>query len=157
MTITTQELQREFKYNSVKLPDPNPTFTLSQVRDFFANIYPEITSADIEGPEVLGSKNIYSFRRAVGTKGQKHMKPYIDGTRRFVVVGPVPNIEKLVGDLAELDKIDWFHSEPRAHYAIRHTQMLLRQYPPSSVAASTASFLRALHLAHCSVTQEVHS
>ncbi|WP_082616398.1 PRTRC system protein C [Massilia sp. Root418] len=157
MSITTQELQREFKYNSVKLADPNPAFSLSQVRDFYANVYPEITSADIEGPEVVGNKNTYSFRRAVGTKGQKHIKASIDGARRLVVVAPVENIGKLVRDLAELDNIGWFHSEPRAHYAIRHTQALLRQCPPSSVADSTVSFLRALHLAHCSVAQEVHA
>lgn len=65
-----QELIRSFKYNSVKLPDPNPAFTLVQVRDFFANVYPEIISADIEGPEVVGNTNVYNFRRAVGTKGR---------------------------------------------------------------------------------------
>lgn len=64
-----QELIREFKYNSVKLPDPSPAFTLVQVRDFFANVYPEIISAEIEGPDVVGNRNVYTFRRAVGTKG----------------------------------------------------------------------------------------
>ncbi|HWW69675.1 MAG TPA: PRTRC system protein C [Duganella sp.] len=70
-----QELIREFKYNSVKLPDPNPAFTLVQVRDFFANVYPEIISADIEGPEQVGDKQVYSFRRAVGTKGGAILAP----------------------------------------------------------------------------------
>lgn len=64
-----QNLQREFRYNGVALADPNQAFTLPQVRDFFANVYPEITSADIEGPEQVGAKVIYTFRRAVGTKG----------------------------------------------------------------------------------------
>lgn len=64
-----QNLQREFRYNGVALADPNQAFTLPQVRDFYANVYPEITSADIEGPEQLGAKVIYTFRRAVGTKG----------------------------------------------------------------------------------------
>ena len=64
-----QELVREFTYNGVKLADPNATFTLVQVRDFYATVYPEITSADIEGPKNVGAKAIYSFRRAVGTKG----------------------------------------------------------------------------------------
>lgn len=70
-----QELIREFKYNSVKLPDPNPAFTLVQVRDFFATVYPEIISADIEGPEQIGDKQVYSFRRAVGTKGGAILAP----------------------------------------------------------------------------------
>jgi PRTRC genetic system protein C len=64
-----QELQREFKYNSVTLADPNPAFTLQQVRDFYASVYPEIVNADIDGPDAKGNKNVYTFRRAVGTKG----------------------------------------------------------------------------------------
>jgi PRTRC genetic system protein C len=64
-----QNLTREFRYNGVVLADPAPALSLPQVRDFYANVYPEITSADIEGPEQLGAKVIYTFRRAVGTKG----------------------------------------------------------------------------------------
>jgi PRTRC genetic system protein C len=64
-----QNLTREFRYNGVALPDPGQMLSLPQVRDFYANVYPEITSADIEGPEQMGGKVIYTFRRAVGTKG----------------------------------------------------------------------------------------
>jgi len=64
-----QALEREFRYNGVVLADPNKAFTLPQVRDFYANVYPEITSADIEGPQQTGAKAVYTFRRAVGTKG----------------------------------------------------------------------------------------
>lgn len=64
-----QTLIREFRYNSVVLADPSPALTLPQVRDFYANVYPEITSADIEGPVQTGAKEVYTFRRAVGTKG----------------------------------------------------------------------------------------
>lgn len=64
-----QNLTREFRYNGVVLPDPGQMLSLTQVRDFYANVYPEITSADIEGPEQVGGKVIYTFRRAVGTKG----------------------------------------------------------------------------------------
>lgn len=62
-------LTREFRYNGVRLDDPNPAFTLPQVRDFYATVYPEIINADIEGPEAVGASNVYTFRRAVGTKG----------------------------------------------------------------------------------------
>lgn len=64
-----QALEREFRYNGVVLADPNNGFSLNQVRDFYANVYPEITSADIEGPVQTGAKAVYTFRRAVGTKG----------------------------------------------------------------------------------------
>lgn len=63
------KLTREFRYNGVVLADPGAMLSLTQVRDFYANVYPEITSADIEGPEQVGAKAIYTFRRAVGTKG----------------------------------------------------------------------------------------
>lgn len=64
-----KELKREFRYNGVKLAEPTAEFSLVQVRDFYATVYPEIISADIEGPEQVGAIQIYTFRRAVGTKG----------------------------------------------------------------------------------------
>ena len=67
--MKTETLTREFLYNGARLADPSPTFTLQQVRDFYANTYPEIVNAEIEGPEIKGSRNAYTFRRAVGTKG----------------------------------------------------------------------------------------
>lgn len=60
---------REFTYNGVALKDPNPAHSVEQVREFYAAIYPEIVSAAIEGPENVGNKLVYAFRRAVGTKG----------------------------------------------------------------------------------------
>ena len=67
--MKTETLAREFRYNGAKLTDPSPTFSLQQVRDFYGNTYPEIVNAEIEGPEVVGNKNVFTFRRAVGTKG----------------------------------------------------------------------------------------
>ena len=67
--MQTQELIREFKHGSVKLADPNPAFSLEQVREFYATAYPELLNADIEGPELRENRQIYTFRRAVGTKG----------------------------------------------------------------------------------------
>ncbi|WP_414440481.1 PRTRC system protein C [Burkholderia sp. 22PA0099] len=64
-----QALAREFIYNGAKLADPAPAFTLQQVRDFYSQTYPELTNAEIEGPTVKGNRNVYTFRRAVGTKG----------------------------------------------------------------------------------------
>lgn len=69
MIIETAELTRTFKYNSVDLPDPGPQYTAEQVRDLYSATYPEITSAAIEGPEQKDGKLVYSFRKAVGTKG----------------------------------------------------------------------------------------
>lgn len=63
------QLTREFRYNGVRLADPSPQFTLEQVRDFYANTYPEILNADIDGPTTEGTLLVYGFRRAVGRKG----------------------------------------------------------------------------------------
>ncbi|WP_063923100.1 PRTRC system protein C [Cupriavidus basilensis] len=80
-------LSREFRYNGVKLADPSPSFTLAQVRDFYANTYPEIVNAEIEGPELQGEKHIFSFRRAVGTKGNKGGPLTPEAMRHIVEAG----------------------------------------------------------------------
>lgn len=83
-----QALTREFRYNGVLLPDPNNSFGLTQVRDFYATVYPEITSADIEGPEQVGAKAIYTFRRAVGTKGASAREAALRGLREHGRLNP---------------------------------------------------------------------
>jgi PRTRC genetic system protein C len=67
MAIETTELQRVFRYNSVELPDPGGT--ADEVRELYSATYPEIVNAAIEGPEEKDGKLVYTFRRAVGTKG----------------------------------------------------------------------------------------
>lgn len=69
MALETQQLSRAFRYNSVDLIDPGAQYTPEQVRDFYAPTYPEILNAAIEGPEEKDGKLVYTFRRAVGTKG----------------------------------------------------------------------------------------
>jgi PRTRC genetic system protein C len=70
MALTVEQAQREFKYNGTALQDPDPKMTAEAVREFYANLYPDINNAAIEGPEQVGAKLVYEFRRAVGTKGQ---------------------------------------------------------------------------------------
>ena len=67
--IAESRLSREFSYNGVKLPDPNPWMTPEEVRQFYASQYPDITTASITGPEADGEKLRYSFTRAIGSKG----------------------------------------------------------------------------------------
>ena len=73
MTIETKQLERAFRYNSVTLPDPGPSYGIEQVRDMYAAAYPDITTAAIEGPEEKDGKLVYTFRRAVGTKGARRL------------------------------------------------------------------------------------
>lgn len=69
MTIIVQKLLRSFAYNGIALPDPGSELSPEQVRDVYSATYPEITTASIEGPEQKGERLVYTFRRAVGTKG----------------------------------------------------------------------------------------
>jgi PRTRC genetic system protein C len=85
--MQTENLIREFRYNGAVLADPSPAFSLQQVRDFYGNTYPEIVNAEIEGPGIIGNKNVYTFRRAVGTKGaamtlDQLRSSLVDGTLR---------------------------------------------------------------------------
>lgn len=69
MATTATVTIRAFTLNGLDLPDPAPTMTPDEVRELYSATYPELTTATIEGPEVRGNRLVYSFRRAVGTKG----------------------------------------------------------------------------------------
>ncbi len=64
-----EALARTFKYNTIVLDDPDPEMTPEQVKEFYANIYPELTQANIEGPELTENGLNYKFHRSYGTKG----------------------------------------------------------------------------------------
>ena len=64
-------LKRIFKYGALDLDDPGREMSPEEVKDFYADIYLELTQANIEGPEFVGDEERYEFRKAVGTKGQK--------------------------------------------------------------------------------------
>jgi len=69
MALQATALERAFRYNSVDLVDPGAQYSPDQVRDFYSTAYPEIVSAGIDGPEQQEGRLVYTFRRAVGTKG----------------------------------------------------------------------------------------
>jgi PRTRC genetic system protein C len=70
MALEVTALPREFSFNGVKLPDPNPDCSIEQVRDLYVSSYPELATAAVEGPEATadGTMKII-FRRSVGSKG----------------------------------------------------------------------------------------
>lgn len=67
--MQVQKLTRVFKYNGTSLPDPGTDMTPEEVRDLYSATYAELATASIEGPEPKGNQLVYSFRKAVGTKG----------------------------------------------------------------------------------------
>ena len=67
--MQASSVTREFTFNGVKLPDPDPKLSLEEVRAVLATMYPDIATASITGPEAIGDKLRYNFVRAIGAKG----------------------------------------------------------------------------------------
>jgi PRTRC genetic system protein C len=62
-------LKRSFSFNGLKLPEPDERMSVEEVKSYYANQYPELTTAAISGPEIIGNSIQYTFSRAIGTKG----------------------------------------------------------------------------------------
>lgn len=67
--IDAKVLSRSFTYNGIKLPDPDPRMTADEVKNLYSHQYPELATAAVTGPYATGEQLIYSFVRAIGTKG----------------------------------------------------------------------------------------
>ena len=67
--IDAKALAPNFNYNGVKLPDPDPKMAPEEVKAAYSHQYPELATAAITGPEASGEQLVYSFVRAIGTKG----------------------------------------------------------------------------------------
>jgi PRTRC genetic system protein C len=59
----------EDKGQQVKLNDPEPKFSLQAVQNFYANTYPILNTATIEGPNFDDDYATYKFKTTIGTKG----------------------------------------------------------------------------------------
>jgi PRTRC genetic system protein C len=68
-SMTIENLEREFRYDNLRLPDPNRRLSIDEVRTAFSATYPEIATASVTGPEAVGNKLVYYFTKAIGTKG----------------------------------------------------------------------------------------
>lgn len=79
--LKLEKAVRAFRFNNMPLPDPDPKLTADQVKEFYANIYPELTNAEIEGPTQKGAEIIYEFRKAVGTKGNDELPGKFEAAR----------------------------------------------------------------------------
>lgn len=68
MSLNVQVIEREFVYEGTVLDDPDSSMSPAEVKEFYAGIYPQLTQSVIE-EKIDGTKVIYTFRKAVGTKG----------------------------------------------------------------------------------------
>lgn len=69
MALTVAKMTRTFDFLGVRLPDPNPSMSVDDVKAFYAAQYPELATAVVNGPEASGDKMRYTFDRAIGSKG----------------------------------------------------------------------------------------
>jgi len=71
--MLVNELSRVFLHSEngqdIRLTDPGADFSKEEVRNFYANLYPVLTTAKIRGPEIKDDEVVYHFETAMGTKG----------------------------------------------------------------------------------------
>ncbi|MEP6749418.1 MAG: PRTRC system protein C [Bacteroidota bacterium] len=71
--LDTTQLNRIFLYKDngqeIRLSDPSPKLAASAVLNFYANTYPLLTTATIQGPEIQNDEIQYRFVSTLGTKG----------------------------------------------------------------------------------------
>ena len=67
--MTIEKTTRLFRYAGITLPDPDARLEVESVRSLYAATYPEITTAALTGPETVDGKLVYTFTKAIGTKG----------------------------------------------------------------------------------------
>ncbi len=72
MLLATQ-LERVFilkdKGQDIRLTDPEPHWSVEAVMNFYANMYPILTTAKISAPQIKDDAVEYKFESVMGTKG----------------------------------------------------------------------------------------
>jgi len=66
--MAIQALSRTFKFNGNELADPNPKWTHTEVKNFYANEHSELTNSAIDVTMIDG-KEVVEFKTNLGTKG----------------------------------------------------------------------------------------
>ena len=67
--MTIETMDREFRYDNLRLPDPSRKLSLDEVRMAFSATYPEIATASVTGPEAIGNKLVYHFSKSIEIRG----------------------------------------------------------------------------------------
>ena len=72
MLLATQ-LERVFILNDkgqdIRLTDPEPRWSVEAVMNFYANMYPTLTTAKASAPQIKDDAVEYKFESVMGTKG----------------------------------------------------------------------------------------
>lgn len=71
--LLATKLERVFffkeKGQEIRLSDPSLSFSPEAVLNFYAQTYPILTTANIEGPVIKDDAVNYEFKTQIGTKG----------------------------------------------------------------------------------------
>lgn len=67
--MSLKQAKRVFKYGQITLEDPDPALSVEKVKEFYANVYPELTQSEIDGPKDENGQIVVEFEKTVGTKG----------------------------------------------------------------------------------------
>jgi PRTRC genetic system protein C len=73
--MKVKRLERSFiierNGKDIPLDDPNPNWSIEEIRKFLGTTQPDILNADVSGPEIKDDKQVYTFSAgsAVKTKG----------------------------------------------------------------------------------------
>lgn len=57
------------KGQEIKLTDPKPKWSVDLVMNYYANIYPILTTAKVSAPQIKDDTVQYRFESIMGTKG----------------------------------------------------------------------------------------
>ena len=72
MLLATQ-LERVFilkdKGQDIRLTDPEPRWSVEAVMNFYANLYPILTTSKASAPQIKDDAVEYKFESVMGTKG----------------------------------------------------------------------------------------
>lgn len=55
--------------SDIRLTDPEPSWSVEAVMNFYANTYPILTTAKISAPQIEDDTVQYRFESVMGTKG----------------------------------------------------------------------------------------
>lgn len=67
--MAVEKLERVFIWKDKDLSDPNPDFTASEVVKFYANTYPEMTTANVSGPKIHEGRIQHTISNSYKPKG----------------------------------------------------------------------------------------
>jgi PRTRC genetic system protein C len=69
MQTRARSLERVFLYNGITLQDPFPGQPLDMVKQVHRAQYAALVNAKVDGPELAGNQQIYTYRVKAGTNG----------------------------------------------------------------------------------------